>query len=80
VLAAGYFVVGISVGFMGRSVPSWFIAIPVAAVIAGYVARGQIWRNRQRGRSIASAGVTLGYVALALLAFGWALSMIASRF
>jgi len=78
VLGAGYFVVGISLGASGLTLPIWFMALPVAAVVVGYVARGQIWRDRQRGRLMANLGVTLGYVGLALLAFGWVLSRLTS--
>lgn len=76
VLGAGYFVIEISLGLAGRAGPIVLIALPVAAVGSGYVARGQIWRNRQRGRLMASGGVALGYIGLALLAFGWALTLL----
>ena len=37
------------------------------ALIFGYVALGQIKRRRQGGRGLAIAGITLGWIGMALL-------------
>jgi hypothetical protein len=76
VLGAAYFIVGISFGLAGKTAPLALLVLPVGAVITGYVARGQIWRNRERGRLVASVGVALGYLGLALLLFGLALTLL----
>lgn len=79
VLSVAYFAIGISLGLMGLTAPIVLPALLIAALGAGYVARGQIWRNRERGRLLASLGVTLSYVGLALIVFGWALTLLTLR-
>jgi len=76
VLGAAYFAVGISFGLAGRTASYAFFVLPASAVIAGYVARGQIWRRRERGRLVAGAGISLGYLGLALFLFGWVLTVV----
>jgi hypothetical protein len=76
---AGYFVVGIGFGLTGRTLPLWFVALPALAVVFGYFARRQIEDNPQRGKLIASAGVSLGFIGLALFALGAALVLLTSH-
>jgi len=79
VAALVYFAVGIGLGVAGWTAPVWLAGLPVIAVVAGYVARGQTVRNGRGGSYLALAGLVLGFVALALLAFGWALVLLAGR-
>jgi hypothetical protein len=74
-----YFAVAIGLGVAGMTAPAWLGLLPLAAVVAGYIAREQTVRNRRGGSYLALAGLVLGFVALALLAFGWALVLLTGR-
>jgi hypothetical protein len=52
----------------------------VAAIVCGFVAREQIKRSqgRERGTGLATAGIVLGFVALALLLLLFVLSLASS--
>jgi hypothetical protein len=42
--------------------------MPLAAIVLGHVALGQIARSGEQGRGLAIAGLVLGYAAIAVLA------------
>jgi hypothetical protein len=42
--------------------------VPIAAIVLGHLALGQITRSGEQGRGLAVAGLVLGYGAIALLA------------
>jgi len=76
VAGVGYFAIAVGLGVSGRTAPLWLVVVPAVAVFAGYGARSQTMRNGRGGSYLALLGLVLGFVALALLAFGWALSLL----
>jgi hypothetical protein len=79
VVALVYFGIAIGLGIAGHTAPIWLAVLPVGGVLAGYVARGQTMRNGRGGSYLALIGLALGYIALALLAFGFALALLTAR-
>ncbi len=79
IAAVAYFAIAIGLGLAGRTAPILLGVLPVGAVLAGYVARAQTMRNGRGGSYLALFGMVLGYVALALLAFGFALALLTAR-
>ena len=79
IAAVLYFAVAIGLGVAGHTAPIWLVVLPLVAVIGGYVARGQTMRNGRGGSYLALLGLVLGFIALALLAFGLALALLTAR-
>ena len=79
VAAIAYFGAAVGIGAAGEKAPLWLAVLPAAAVITGTIARGQTMRNGRGGSLLALAGLVLGYLALALLAFGWALVLLTAH-
>ena len=75
--AVSYLAAGVWLGLNGTTAPIWLPVLPFVAVIAAYIARGQTARNGRGGSYLALIGLVLGYIGLALLAFGWALKLLA---
>jgi len=79
VAALAYFAVAIVLGLASRTAPIWLAGLPLIAVFAGYAARAQTMRNGRGGSYLALLGLVLGYIALALLAFGLTLALLTAR-
>ncbi|MFI5281977.1 MAG: hypothetical protein ACHQ0J_02465 [Candidatus Dormibacterales bacterium] len=79
IAAVLYFGVAIGLGVAGHTAPIWLVVLPLVAVLAGYVARGQTQRNGRGGSYLALLGMVFGFIALALLAFGLALALLTAR-
>jgi hypothetical protein len=58
-------IVSLVAGIAGYVIPHPFIA-GLIAIITGHMARGQIRRTGEGGRGLATVGLVLGYVHLAL--------------
>jgi hypothetical protein len=79
-VGATYFVIGFSLALAGAGPYYWLLVFPLVAVIAGHVARRQTKRTGQRGGRIATAGLIVGYLTLALVAFSVMLGLVFSHF